>query len=45
MKKENLLINGCSRGLGYDLLKKLRKKYNVFGLSSVKTSKKKYFLL
>jgi short-subunit dehydrogenase len=43
MKKENLLINGCSRGLGYDLLKKLRKKYNVFGLSSVKTSKKNIF--
>ena len=35
-KKENILINGCSRGLGYDFLKNLRSKFNVYGLSSNK---------
>jgi short-subunit dehydrogenase len=39
-KKENVLINGCSRGLGYDFLKSLKSKFNIYGLSSVKTKKK-----
>jgi short-subunit dehydrogenase len=43
MKKENVLINGCSRGMGYDLFQKLKTKYNVFGLSSVITNDKNIF--
>ena len=40
MKKEVVLINGCSTGLGFDLLKLLdKKKYKLFGLTS-KTKKK-----
>ena len=45
MKKENVLINGCSRGLGFDLFKYLRGKYEVYGLSSVKTKNKKVICL
>jgi hypothetical protein len=45
-KKENLLINGCSRGIGYDLFNALKLKYNVFGLSSIKSKKNNnYWLL
>jgi short-subunit dehydrogenase len=43
MKKKNLLINGCSRGIGYDLFKALNVKYNIYGLSSVRTNKKNIF--
>ena len=43
MKKENLLINGCSRGIGYDLFKALNYKYNIYGLSSVSSDKKNIF--
>lgn len=43
MKKENLLINGCSRGIGYDLYKALDNKYNIYGLSSIKFHKKNIF--
>jgi len=43
MKKENILINGCSRGIGYDLFKVLKKKYNVFGISSIKSNNRKIF--
>lgn len=43
MKKENVLINGCSRGVGYDLFQKLKTKYNMFGLSSVITNEKNIF--
>jgi short-subunit dehydrogenase len=43
MKKENVLISGCSRGIGYDLFKKLKTKYNVFGLSSAVTNDKNIF--
>lgn len=42
-KKENILINGCSRGLGYDFFEHLKSKYNVYGLSSVKSDNKKIF--
>ncbi len=42
-KKENILINGCSRGLGYDFFKFLNLKYNVYGLSSAKNTNKKIF--
>ena len=42
-KKENLLINGCSRGIGYDLFNALKLKYNVFGLSSIKSKKNNVF--
>tara|TARA_B100001989_G_scaffold95298_1_gene66338 strand:+ start:1790 stop:2506 length:717 start_codon:yes stop_codon:yes gene_type:complete len=42
-KKENILINGCSRGLGYDFLKNLRSKFNVYGLSSIKKNNKNIF--
>lgn len=42
-KKANLLINGCSRGIGYDLFNALKLKYNVFGLSSIKSKKKNVF--
>lgn len=41
--KENILINGCSRGLGYDLFQVLKSKYNVYGLSSVQSNKKNIF--
>jgi short-subunit dehydrogenase len=41
--KENILINGCSRGIGYDLFNTLNSKYNVYGLSSKKTNKKNIF--
>ena len=35
MKKETVLINGCSTGLGLDLFKSLdKKKYNILGLTS-----------
>lgn len=43
MKKENVLISGCSRGIGYDLFKKLKTKYCVFGLSSSITNDKNIF--
>jgi short-subunit dehydrogenase len=43
MKKENVLISGCSRGIGYDLFKKLKTKYNVFGLSSISTNNENIF--
>lgn len=43
MKKENLLINGCSRGIGYDLFKALNYKYNIYGLSSISSDKKNIF--
>jgi len=42
-QKENILINGCSRGLGYDFYKYLESKYNVYGLSSVKNKNKNVF--
>jgi len=42
-KKENLLINGCSTGLGFDFFKHLSSKYNVYGLSSKKSTNKKIF--
>ena len=42
-KKENILINGCSRGLGYDFFEYLKLKYNVYGLSSIKSNNKKIF--
>ena len=46
MKKEVVLINGCSTGLGFDLLKLLdKKKYKLFGLTSKTEKKKKYSLL
>ena len=41
--KENILISGCSKGLGYDFYKQLKSKYNIFGLSSVKSKKKNIF--
>tara|TARA_B110000211_G_C14069741_1_gene549363 strand:+ start:842 stop:1546 length:705 start_codon:yes stop_codon:yes gene_type:complete len=41
MKKEVVLINGCSTGLGFDLLKLLdKKKYKLIGITS-KTERKK----
>jgi hypothetical protein len=43
MKRENVLISGCYRGIGYDLFKKFKTKYNVFGLSSVITNDKNIF--
>lgn len=42
-KKENILINGCSRGLGYDFINYLKLKFNVYGLSSVKNKSKNIF--
>lgn len=42
-QKENILINGCSRGLGYDFYQYLKFKYNVYGLSSVKNNNKNIF--
>lgn len=39
-KKENILINGCSKGIGLDFFNYLSLSYNVFGLSSVKSKKK-----
>ena len=41
--KINVLINGCSRGLGYDFFQYLKSKYNIYGLSSVKSDNKKIF--
>jgi short-subunit dehydrogenase len=41
--KENILINGCSRGLGYDFYRYLKSKYNVYGLSSNKKNYKNIF--
>jgi len=43
MKKENILINGCSRGLGFDFLKHLNSFYNVYGLSSIKKNSENIF--
>lgn len=43
MKKETILINGCSTGLGLDTYKHLEKKYDVFGLSSNSTGKNIFF--
>ena len=35
MKKETVLINGCSTGLGLDLFNSLnKKKYKILGLTS-----------
>ena len=42
-KKENILINGCSRGLGYDFINYLKLKFNVYGLSSVRNKSKNIF--
>ena len=42
-QKENILINGCSRGLGYDFFQYLKFRYNVYGLSSVKNNNKNIF--
>ena len=42
-KKESILINGCSRGLGYDFLRYLKSKYKVYGLSSIKNKNKNIF--
>ena len=42
-KKESVLINGCSRGLGYDFFVSLKSKYNVYGLSSVENKNKNIF--
>ena len=41
--KENVLINGCSRGLGYDFYQYLKSKYKVYGLSSEKNNNKNIF--
>ena len=42
MKKENILINGCSRGLA-TISKNLRSKFNVYGLSSIKNNKNIFY--
>ncbi len=42
-KKENILINGCSRGLGKDYMNYFKSKFNVYGLSSVRNDKKNIF--
>lgn len=42
-KKQNILINGCSQGLGLDFYKYLQKKFNLFGVSSKKTKNKDIF--
>ena len=42
-KKENILINGCSRGLGYDFFVNLKSNFNVYGLSSIKNKNKNIF--
>ena len=44
-KKENILINGCSKGIGLDFFNYLSLSYNVFGLSSVKSKKKIFYTI
>ena len=43
MTKETILVNGCSAGLGLDLIKRLKNKYIVYGLSSKPSNKKNIF--
>ncbi|MDA7847396.1 SDR family oxidoreductase [Candidatus Pelagibacter sp.] len=43
MKKETILINGCSAGLGLDIIRKLKNKYNVYGLSRKPSNKENIF--
>lgn len=45
MKKKKILITGSNGFLGMNLFKKLRKKYNVYGIGRKKENKKNYFIL
>lgn len=44
IKKESILINGCSQGLGLELFNSIdKKKYNIFGLTSKNNRKRNIF--
>ncbi len=45
MKKKKILITGSNGFIGINLIKRLKKKYNVFGIGRKKENKKNYFIL